>query len=289
MIPLNINGQIRRYSDRNINKIAAILPYWGLFLNEQNQLAPLFPDKAIRIQTENRSLFQSAKEYIKHTGLSLIHKQGQSIDCDIKCQSDEQRQLSIETANTTYHLKPLADQPTSVSRLIHKQVLLPIKSRPFTILINNNNIQQSAEWIAYILLQLANSQSFPSISHISMSDYQTFVNDILYPVNPKLAKRQMLEAFLPSLPLKPGSIIQPDNEPLSKDDADAEEPADDSGGSMKNLANKAKKEIESHTIQPFKPKLNQENLMHEPEPINPFKKKHDQKPKQINPFKNKHP
>ncbi|MFC7394105.1 hypothetical protein [Scopulibacillus cellulosilyticus] len=280
MIPLNINGDIRHFTDRSIYKLKSVLPYWGLSLNDQYQVAPLFSDKMIRINVDSPSLFHSIEEYVQHTGLSLINKKDQPLDFDIQYHSDGQHEFSIAAENKTYHFKPLTDHPTSVSRLIFKQIWLPVKVKNTTIILGNNNMQRPAEWIAYILLQYAHSQPLSPISHISMSDYQEFVKDVLYQINKKFAECQMLKEFWPSVPSEPDIVENQFQNTIADQEKE--------GIAEEKPIIHEEEILESHPFQPFKPKLNEHDI-DDPEPINPFVKKKSRETHQINPFKKKHP
>lgn len=280
-------------SENEASKLTALLPYWGLSLSHSADIVGSLGQQSINVLSHDPALIPGIRMLLAHTGLTITTNPTEPVDLEVKVDLNHSHKMSIVTNKITYHLKPLSDEDlTDLSQVIYKHIWLPAKTPSTQVILHTNSMPYAEEWMAYLILQYARVEPPPSLTHLSISDYQTLVKKILFSVNPVFAncQDQQIEAErnqgdvhednwpeFPPPPVMPQTEELKSNEDITIEENQNNRPLNHPIKEQKNLFEQPS---ESGPINPFIKKTR------ESQPFNPFVKKNTSK-QPFNPFKKK--
>lgn len=184
-LPNHVHGYKRNFS--------MLLPYWGIEKDSSaDQPIPGLQGKSVCIPGLSQSDFSELNRYLHHTGIDLQQTEKSGMPhFFIKIKNDASSRLTINDQKMTYHLKPLRDQTDDVQTWVHKHLWLPRNTAPFTLTFHPHDEINIPEWLCYLLIQYFMGPKLQSLSHLSYNEYEQAVEEILEPINPALAARQL--------------------------------------------------------------------------------------------------
>lgn len=291
MIQIHFADRNSFISDAEFQKLSILLPYWGLMVDDDRKIKGRSFSRTIGISGLSKKLLSDLNKYLFHTGFDVSPSANN--DFNVFLDYDSTTPIAIRVQSVTYKLNPSSpSEGLQLEDHIFKKVWLPMCVAPVHVLINPDFSSQVAEWVSYLIIQYAIApEEFLHLSSFSIEEYQTYLQNYLFYINPDFARLQSLDNLIhdswPTFPGEAASLTPTSKESLFErawDIEDSEVELEDEN--VEELVDEKYEEYDkafdndSHGF-PFLSRP----APSEPTPINPFKKKNQEQQSVIDPFR----